>query len=70
MKIIDVYPKDVHVVIELSLSEVKMLLDALDRAELRYSGEKPEEVESTKFVAEMFYSTLSKLMEDVKNESF
>ncbi len=67
MKIVDLYPKDICVTIELSLREVGKILTALNRAELKFDGKNPQEIEAVEFVKGSFFQILDRWYEENKN---
>jgi hypothetical protein len=69
MKIIDIYPKDVFVNVELSLAEVEYLVVVLNKAQLRYDSEKPTEVKAIEFVKDRFFPMLNSIVEENKDGS-
>jgi len=67
LKILGVEPKDIHVALDISVTELSMVLDFLDHCEMEYNGkEEPEMVEAKKFVTEEFFPVLNKLLIDIK----
>lgn len=66
MRILDLYPRDFYVTIELSLKEVGKLLMILDKAELRIDGKNPQEIEANQFLKEIFFRQLDSLYEENK----
>jgi hypothetical protein len=66
MRIIDLYPRDFYVTVELSLKEVGKLLLALEKAELKFDGKNPQEMEAVQFTKETFFTQLDALYEENK----
>ncbi len=66
MKILEIYPKDFYITVELSLREVHKILVALDGSALVYNGKKPEEKEAVEFVKDNLYPMLERLYEENK----
>lgn len=67
MKILSIEPKDIYVTIELGLHQIKKILIALDRAEIKYdSKEEPEVGEAVKYLREEFFVELDKVFENIK----
>jgi len=65
MQILNIEPKDIHVTIDLSIREVKMLLKALDKVKIDYDGKKePDMVEASGFL-KLFFKFLSEVEEEV-----
>lgn len=68
MRIVKVWPKDIHVTIELSLTDIGKLIDYLDHCEMRFDGEsEPEMKLASAFVEQTFYPTLKDVHEDMKH---
>lgn len=61
MKILDLYPRDFYVTVELSLKEVGKILMVLDKAELKFDGKNPQEIEAVQFLKETFFKQLDLL---------
>jgi len=67
MKIINVEPKDIHVILDMSIREVNLVLDALDNSEVKFaSDEKPELAEAATYLKDVFFKTLSDLSSEIK----
>ena len=66
MKILDLYPRDFYVTVELSLKEVGKILMVLDKAELKFDGKNPQEIEAVQFLKETFFKQLDLLYEENK----
>ena len=66
MKILDLYPRDFYVTVELSLKEVGKILMVLDKAELKIDGKNPQEIEAVQFLKETFFKQLDLLYEENK----
>lgn len=66
MRVVDLYPKDICVTLELSLKEIEKVLLVLDKAELKYDGKNPKEIEAVQFVKEQFFTQLDRVYEDNK----
>jgi hypothetical protein len=66
MKILDLYPKDVCATIELSMREIGKILLALGKAQLKYDGKNPQEIEAVEFLKGPFFQTLDRLYEENK----
>lgn len=64
MQIISVQPKDIHITLEMSMKEVRFLLDFLSRSKLEYTEEEKEWVE---FVTKDFFPKLNELEEKIKD---
>jgi hypothetical protein len=66
MRILDLYPRDFYVTMELSLKEVGKILMALEKAELKFDGKNPQEIEAVEFVKNDFFNQLNRLYEENK----
>ncbi len=70
MKILAVEPKDIHVIIDLSITQVGYILDYLERCKVDFdSKEDPEFIEVAKYVSGDFFKQLAKVHEDVKGKT-
>ena len=67
MHVLDVYPKDVHIQLELSVTELNLLLDFLDGCEYEIDRESDKSAEAHKFVTEHFFPMLDKLTQQIKD---
>jgi hypothetical protein len=69
VKIIAVEPKDIHVIIDLSITQVGYLIDFLDRSKVVYnSDDEPEFVKAVDYVKSVFFARLTKVYDDVKGK--
>jgi len=69
MKILNVQPKDVHITLELSHTELTYLLEYLNVCVANSERSSFERFkEAAKFVQEDFFKGLDRLSEDIKNE--
>ena len=66
MRVVDIYPRDFYVTVELSLKEVGKILTALEKAELKFDSKKHEEIEAVEYVKGTFFKTLDQLYEENK----
>ncbi len=66
MRVVDLYPRDVYATVELSMKEVGKILIALGKAELKFDGKNPQEIEAVEFVKGDFFRTLDRLYEENK----
>ena len=66
MKILNVYPKDWHTQIELSLTQVNQLLDFLDSCEFQGDPKDPKTNDAFQYVTKEFFPQLNQLSEDMK----
>ena len=58
MQVTDVFPKDVHVILELSAIEITDITKALDHAKVDFDGEKEPGIAKTAKTLERFYKML------------
>jgi len=66
MEILEVYPKDWHVRIELSLEKVKCILDFLDNCEFVGDMKAEHNIKAKDYVIGEFFPKLDKLTEDIQ----
>jgi hypothetical protein len=66
MRIIDIKPKDIHITIELSLSEVTKILNCMGASVIKHTGGDGPSEEDIKFFKEEFFGVMNKLEEDLK----
>ena len=67
MRILDVYPKDTVVLMEISLTNLEQLVKFLDRCRMEYDGEKePEMKEAVGYVNDVFFKQLYDLLLETK----
>lgn len=66
MQILNVYPKDWHVQVELSLTQVNQLLDFLDSCEFIGDPTDPKMNDCKHYVMDQFFPMLDNLSEDMK----
>jgi len=65
MEILEVYPKDLHVRLELSMTQIQKVLDFLDNCEFTGDLKNEELVQAKDYVIGEFFPKLDKLTEDV-----
>jgi len=65
--VIRVAPKDIFVNIEMSLSEVRLLHQALGIATIDYDGNNEREKESATYAKTTFFPFLDDLLEDIEH---
>ncbi len=65
MDILEVYPKDWHVRIELSLTQVQKLLDFLDNCEFQGDVSEEDMLKAKDYVIGDFFPKLDKLTEEM-----
>ena len=69
MKILNIEPKDIHVTFDMSIKEIDLVLDALEHAEVNFSGdEKPELSKAATFLKDVFFKNLDSVSEEVKRK--
>uniref|UniRef100_A0A6M3J7Q7 Uncharacterized protein n=1 Tax=viral metagenome TaxID=1070528 RepID=A0A6M3J7Q7_9ZZZZ len=69
MEILSVYPKDIHVKLELSSREINLILDFLDNCKIDYDGKTQLELaNAVNYVKQEFFPKLNKLSEELKTE--
>ena len=66
MEVLEVYPKDWHVRIELSVTQVNQLLDFLDNCEFQGDPKDDELWKANNYVTKEFFPTLDRLAEEMK----
>ena len=65
MEILDVYPKDLHIKLEISAQELDWLLGYLGNSVMSLDPKDEEAVGCANFVKETFYPLLDKLSHDL-----
>ena len=69
MKVLDVYPKETVIVMEVSLTHVEQIVKFLDKCVMEYDGEKePEMKEAAEYVDGIFFKALYDLVKQLKPE--
>lgn len=66
MQILNVYPKEWHVQLELSLPQLEQILDFLDNCEFHGDPTDPKMNDAYEFVKNVFFKSLNGLTEDLK----
>jgi hypothetical protein len=66
MRVVDIYPRDFYVTVELSLKEVGKILKALEKAQLNFDSKNREEIEAVEYVKGTLFRTLDQLYEENK----
>jgi hypothetical protein len=69
MDILEVYPKDWHVRLELTLTEITMLLDFLDKCEFQGDLTDKRYAQAKEYVTGDFFPKLDKLFEEMVRRS-
>jgi hypothetical protein len=70
VEILEIYPKDVYVKLELSLKEIEYLLDFLGNSVMSLDKEKSEMVEAASYIQTQFYPKLNDLSKDLREGRF
>jgi hypothetical protein len=69
MRIVDIQHKDIHMLVDFSLRELRMLRDLFGCAEINYNSEEdPEMVEAVNYLEKYFYPFLDKMVKDYSGE--
>lgn len=63
MRVVDIIPKDISIVLDISAAELDKLLFCLDRCAVNYSSEDTCEQEKVTYFTDVFYKTLLGLKE-------
>jgi len=58
MQITDVFPKDIHIVLELSASEIKQITNTMDHSEVEFNGKDEPEMIAAYDTFQNFYKLL------------
>jgi len=69
MKVLEIYPKDIHVVFEISMIDLSKLHRALNMVNMEYDGNVPEEKEAANYLTKIFYPVINEIMRKKGNES-
>lgn len=67
IQLIDVVPKDIHIVFEMKLSDVFKLKKALELAVVDFDGTKEEEKEAADYLQDHFYPSLMEVLNQIRN---
>jgi hypothetical protein len=65
MRVIDVYPKEIHVVFELDLPEVLKLQKVLSMVEIKYDSTIEDEREAAIYLTNGFYPFINEIVQKV-----
>ena len=68
MIILDIYPKDVHVKLELSVTQVNYILDYLDRCTFDATIEPKMPENAKEYVEKVFFRELDRVTENMKEQ--
>lgn len=66
LSVIDIFPKDITAVIEISVKELDQLDLVFSLATLNYDNDEKEHMEAIEFVTKKFIPFIQKLLEDTK----
>lgn len=65
MRVLKVYSKETFVELELSMKQIRHILDFLDKCSIAYSSkEEPSLVEASEYVTNDFFKTLDSLYDE------
>jgi len=65
MRILNIEPKDIHVTLDLSITEIRLILKALDKAKIVFDSKAdPDMIEADRFL-KLFFKLLSEVDEDI-----
>ncbi len=65
MRVLKVYSKETFVELELSMKQIRHILDFLDKCSIEYSSkEEPSLVEASEYVTNAFFKTLDSLYDE------
>jgi len=71
MRVLKIYSKETFVELELSMTQIHLLLCFLDKCHVEYSSkEDPIMVEADKYVKNDFFKTLDKLYDQFNEKKF
>lgn len=66
-KVVDIVPKDLHVLLDISVKELKKLKMALALAHIDFNSELEGEAEAADYVSNTFCPFIIDLLEEIKN---
>ncbi len=69
MKIVDIVPKDITVLMEFAVSDIDSILFCLNHCEITINETVEVEVAHMAYFKDVFYKTLSNLQEELTDES-
>ena len=64
MVIVDAVPRDVHLITDFSLSDLKKLLLILDNMTFKFDGSISEHVEAKEYLENVFYPTVCEAVKE------
>jgi len=69
MQILDIYPKDIHVNLDLTSMEVKSLIEALGAARIDYDGKEQPAMQQHVAVLDRFFNLLTEVQDGLPKHS-
>jgi hypothetical protein len=69
MKVLEIYPKDIHVVFEISLVDLELLHKAIAMAKIDYDSKNDGESRAVNYLTKSFYPVIDEIMRKKGNES-
>ena len=66
-RVIDIKPKDIYILMEISLEELKDLQTVMNLSTINFDGKNPNEVKATKYYKEKFFDFVSTTLEEIKH---
>ena len=69
MKVLEIYPKDIHVVFEISMADLSKLHRVLSMSKVDYDSDIPEELEAVNYLTKVFFPAINEIMRKKGNES-
>jgi hypothetical protein len=69
MRVLNVEPRDFHIILDLSLKEVEHILTYLGRCTASPDANNPEWPEADKFVRQELFPNLDKLCDNIKEQA-
>lgn len=69
MVIVDAVPRDIHIIVDFSLSSIKKLKTLLDNMTFNYDSAISEHVEAKEYLEQVLYPTVTEALEKYSNGS-
>lgn len=69
MIVMDAVPRDIHVIVDFSLSSLKNLRTVLDNMTFDYDSTNPEHVEAKEYLEQVLYPTVNGALEKYNDGS-
>ena len=66
-RVIDVKPKDIYILMEISLEELTYLQTIMNISTINYDGKIPAELKATKYYKETFFDFVNTTLEEIKH---